>query len=168
MTEGKDELLAKREPDDRAQMLQDFMEHHYARCLRASEWDAIVEFLDGCNSKAAQRLIALRAPVVDEGIVEAMARAMKPELFEGGPDSDRAPTVVYERNFCRQMARAALQEIQPILEGVKEECAKVAERRFAGPRWDNAYGAAGNSIAAAIRQVDVLPLGEEEDGAKSA
>lgn len=41
--------------DDRAQLLQDFMEQHHGRCLRASEWDAIVAFLDSQPRTASEQ-----------------------------------------------------------------------------------------------------------------
>jgi hypothetical protein len=186
MTEGKDELHDEIKAAYRAgaeDMLRDWAE--VCECAPLPIHAGIGETSHTYWNDNRDRIIsALRAPVVDEGIVERVARAMKPELFEGGPDSDRAPTVVYERNFCRQMARAALQEIQPILERVRERCAAWHDAQAANARLryealdrysDDAEEREGwrswkdandrhRSYAAAIRQVDVLPLGEEEGG----
>ena len=40
-----------------------------------------------------------------ETLREAVARAMKPGLFEGGADNERGPTIVHERNIAQGFLR---------------------------------------------------------------
>lgn len=45
--------------DDRAQLLQNFLEYHHARSLRAIEWDAIVAFLEAAPRTAQPDPLAI-------------------------------------------------------------------------------------------------------------
>jgi hypothetical protein len=105
--------VAAEQADDRAQMLQDFMEQHHGRCLRASEWDAIVRFLDEKPSRAANRL-APRQPSLDSK--EAVERAllgdiadMMTEFVDNWPNPKKVSTALA---LIAKTMRAALERAE--------------------------------------------------------
>jgi len=78
------------------------------------------------------------SPVADEALVEQVAKAIYESQFVGEWTGGRGA----EAELFRQSARAALQQVQPLIERVKERCADVADE----------YSA---NVANAIRRIDV-------------
>lgn len=97
----------------------------------------------------------------DDDVVERVARALYAAAHLRGPNSVGA--FEKERAYFDGLARAALQQVQPLIERVKERCALAAamqrHQRAAGvdgcETLVDAYSNGCVDAAAAIRQVDV-------------